>query len=227
MQSESQWAEKSPFSRAGQDKGKKWKQELTRMTEVTPTGRGVGWTGSKPQEEDLMWPVELWPGYWWPQCHRGEEGLCSLAEICPRVQLSHSCGWNFLSSTGYLGICDLRRFCLAPPVHLNSTGRMNKCSVVDGYEIWSTAAEKKVSEATHACIKVIISSGCRVCLFPLGPYPISSFLLPHGAIRLKERLPHHLKVKVKVAQSCLTLWNPMNCIGWILAWILQARILQW
>ena len=89
------------------------------------------------------------------------------------------------------------------------------------------SSRKKVSEATHACIKVIISSGCRVCLFPLGPYPISSFLLPHGAIRLKERLPHHLKMKVKVAQSCLTLWNPMNCIGWILAWILQARILQW
>ena len=137
------------ISRAGQGKDKKWKQELTRMTEVTPTGRGVGWTGSKPQEEDLMWPVELWPGYWWPQCHRGEEGLCSLAEICPRVQLSHSCGWNFLSSTGHLGICDLQRFCLAPPVHLNSTGRMNKCSVVAGYEIWSTAAEKSVRSNSH------------------------------------------------------------------------------
>ena len=32
------------------------------------------------------------------------------------------------------------------------------------------------------------------------------------------------KVKVKVAQSCLTLWNPMDCT---VHGILQARILQW
>ena len=37
-------------------------------------------------------------------------------------------------------------------------------------------------------------------------------------------IPESEKVKVKVAQSCLTLCNPMDCT---VHGILQARILQW
>ena len=38
-----------------------------------------------------------------------------------------------------------------------------------------------------------------------------------------------LKVKVLVAQSCLTLCDPMDCspLGFSVHWILQARILEW
>ena len=41
--------------------------------------------------------------------------------------------------------------------------------------------------------------------------------------------PPHLKVKVLVAQSCLTLCNSMNCSPPVssIYWILQARILEW
>ena len=41
--------------------------------------------------------------------------------------------------------------------------------------------------------------------------------------------PPHLKVKLWVAQSCLTLCNPMDCSppGSSIHWILQARILEW
>ena len=48
-------------------------------------------------------------------------------------------------------------------------------------------------------------------------------LLPSHCIRGKDSSPEPLKMKVKVAQSCLTLYNPMD---YTVHGILQARIME-
>ena len=55
------------------------------------------------------------------------------------------------------------------------------------------------------------------------------FSFSHSSQPLPVRLPQDLKVKVLVAQLCLTLCDPMDCSlpGFTVHEILQARILEW
>ena len=67
-----------------------------------------------------------------------------------------------------------------------------------------------------------------------GPCPMGSFL--HGSPESLSRFPSscrmlgaHSSIESEVAQSCLTLCDPMDCSlpGFSLHGLLQARVLEW
>ena len=72
-----------------------------------------------------------------------------------------------------------------------------------------------------------MNSECMIFFFFKGKIPyLKRYLIKvfRVTVFISNSSVTHMKVKVKVAQSCLTLCDPMDCV---IHGILQARILEW